>query len=112
MVKGVNGVLVLADAEIQHAQETPCIRCGRCIDNCPLYLSPTKIAHAVKYRDYEFATDYDIMACCECGCCSFVCPANIPLPQYIRAGKNQLRIIAAQKRAEEQAKKAAAEQEK
>ena len=112
VIKGVNGVLVLADSEMPHVQETPCIRCGRCIDNCPLYLSPTKIAHAVKHRDYECATDYDIMACCECGCCSFVCPANIPLPQYIRAGKNQLRIIAAQKRAAEQAKKAAAEQEK
>lgn len=109
VVKGVNGVLIMSHDEVRKVEETNCIRCGRCIDNCPLYLSPTKLAHAVKFRDYELAQQYDIMACCECGCCSFVCPANIPLPQYIRAGKNQLRIIAMQqKQREEQAKAAQA----
>ncbi|MFH1747637.1 MAG: electron transport complex subunit RsxC [Planctomycetota bacterium] len=111
VIKGVNGILVLSEEEAVQAAETPCIRCGRCIDNCPLYLSPTKLAHASKFRDYEMAKHYDAMACCECGCCSFVCPANIPLPQYIRSGKNQLRIIAAQERAKQQAEKAKAEQE-
>jgi len=60
-------------------------------------LSPTKIAHAVKHRDYELAAKYDMMACCECGCCAYECPAQIPLTQYIRAGKNQMRVIAQQK---------------
>ena len=107
VVKGVNGILVVTEAEIAQGEEGPCIRCGRCIDNCPLYLSPTKMAHAVKHRDYEFAASHDLMACCECGCCSFVCPANIPLPQYLRSGKAQWRIIQMQ---EQQKKKA--EQEK
>ena len=111
VVKGVNGILVMTDAELPHGEEGPCIRCGRCIDNCPLYLSPTKVAHAVKHRDYEYAEQNDMMACCECGCCSFVCPANIPLPQYIRSGKNQLRIVAAQKRAEAQRQKEQQEKE-
>ncbi len=108
VVKGVNGILIMSDEEVAHGSESPCIRCGRCIDNCPLYLSPTKLAHAVKHRDLETAERYDLMACCECGCCSFVCPANIPLPQYIRSGKNLARVQAAQKRAQEQAEQAKA----
>jgi len=102
IVKGTGGFTILRDDEIAHRAEGPCIRCGRCIDNCPLYLSPTKIAHAVKHRDYELAAAYDLNACCECGCCAYVCPAQIPLPQYIRSGKNQWRIL------QEQKKKAAA----
>jgi electron transport complex protein RnfC len=101
IVKGTGGFTVMMDHEMERRVEGPCIRCGRCIDNCPLYLSPTKIAHAVKHRDYELAAQYDLNACCECGCCAYVCPAGIPLPQYIRSGKNQWRIIQARKKQQE-----------
>ncbi len=104
--KGLGGLTVMVERETAHWNEGPCVRCGRCIDNCPLYLSPTKVAVAVKHRDYALAADYDLMACCECGCCSYVCPAGIPLTQYMRAGKNQLRTIAAQKRAQQKAEEA------
>lgn len=110
VVKGTGGITVLTAAETARWQETPCIRCGRCIDNCPLHLAPTKIAMAVKNRDYALAARYDMNACCECGCCAYVCPAQIPLPQYIRSGKNQWRILQAEKQrkqAQEQANKAA-----
>lgn len=99
VIKGTGGLTVMTPAETARWEETPCIRCGRCIDNCPLYLSPTKIAHAVKHRDYEMANRFDMNGCCECGCCAYVCPANIPLTQYIRAGKAQWRVIAAAKKA-------------
>jgi len=98
VVKGTGGITVMTGQETTHWQETPCVRCARCVDNCPLHLSPTKIAHAVKFRDYDLANRYDMMACCECGCCSYVCPAHIPLAQYIRAGKNQARVIAGRKK--------------
>jgi electron transport complex protein RnfC len=88
----------MSEAETVRWDEGPCIRCGQCVDNCPLHLSPTKIAHAVKFRDYALANQYDMTACCECGCCSYVCPAHIPLAQYIRAGKNQVRLMASQKK--------------
>jgi electron transport complex protein RnfC len=101
IVKGTGGFTVMRDEETVHRAEGPCIRCGRCIDNCPLFLSPTKIAQAVKHRDFEFANQYDMNACCECGCCAYVCPAEIPLTQYIRSGKNQWRIIQAQQKAQE-----------
>ncbi len=92
VIKGVGGITVMSARESALWRESPCIRCAKCVDNCPLHLSPTKIAHAVKFRDYDLANQYDMNACCECGCCAYVCPANIPLAQYIRAGKNQWRL--------------------
>ncbi|UCG33790.1 MAG: SLBB domain-containing protein, partial [Phycisphaerales bacterium] len=103
VIKGTGGITVMTERETARWKETPCIRCSRCVDFCPLHLSPTKIAHAVKHRDYDGADHYDMNACCECGCCSYVCPAHIPLAQYIRAGKLQARIIAAQKKKQEKA---------
>jgi electron transport complex protein RnfC len=99
VVKGVGGITVMIAEETARWREGPCIRCGRCIDNCPLYLSPTKIAHAVKHRDWDLANRYDMNACCECGCCAFICPAQIPLAQYIRAGKGEWRHVEAQRKA-------------
>ncbi|UCD29137.1 MAG: electron transport complex subunit RsxC [Planctomycetota bacterium] len=96
VTKGVGGITVMIEEETVHWKESPCIRCAKCVDFCPLHLSPTKIAHAVKFRDYFLANKYDMNACCECGCCSYICPANIPLAQYIRAGKLQWRLIQAQ----------------
>ncbi len=87
VVKGTGGITVMTGHETARWQESSCIRCSACVDNCPLHLSPTKIAQAVKFRDYELAVRYDVSACCECGCCAYVCPANIPLVQYLRAGK-------------------------
>jgi len=95
VTKGVGGITVMIEEETARWEESPCIRCAQCVDNCPLHLSPTKIAHAVKFRDYDLANQFDMNACCECGCCSYVCPAEIPLAQYIRAGKNQWRLMQA-----------------
>jgi electron transport complex protein RnfC len=98
VTKGTGGITVMTEQETARWKETPCIRCAACIDNCPLHLSPTRIAHAIKFRDYDMANRFDMMACCECGCCSYVCPAHIPLAQYIRAGKYQWRIVSSQKK--------------
>ena len=98
VVKGTSGITIMTPPETSREPESPCIRCSRCVDNCPLHLSPTKIAMAVKNRDYETASEFDMMACCECGCCSYVCPAHIPLAQYIRGGKTYARTAAAQKK--------------
>ncbi len=68
-------------------QQTPCIRCGRCLMVCPEGLNPTKIAHAVKHFQIERADQYYLTACIECGSCSYVCPAHIELAGYIKTGK-------------------------
>ncbi|MCG3179452.1 MAG: Electron transport complex subunit RnfC [Phycisphaerae bacterium] len=90
VTKGTSGITVLTAAEVESAEQTTCVRCGRCVDACPLHLVPTKIAQASKFGDWELARRYDIMACCECGCCAYVCPARVPLAQHIRAGKARI----------------------
>ncbi len=90
VTKGSSGLTVLTEAEVRQAEETTCVRCGRCVDVCPLNLVATKIAVASKANDMELAQRYHITACMECGCCAYVCPASIPLVQLIRVGKARL----------------------
>jgi len=91
VMKTTGAVTVLTDEQIgrakQQANQTACIRCGRCLEVCPERLSPTRIAHAVKYNLLDLAERYYITACIECGCCSYVCPARIELTGYIKTGK-------------------------
>lgn len=90
VTKGTSGVVVLTHDDVRAADETACVRCGRCVDICPLNLVPTRLALASKHRDWELARRYHLQACMECGCCAYVCPANIPLVQLIRMGKAEL----------------------
>ncbi len=94
ITKTTNAVTVLTGEEIGKAKfarrQTPCIRCGSCLQVCPENLNPTKIAHAVKNNLLDVAESYYISACIECGCCSYVCPANIEVTGYIKTGKNLL----------------------
>ncbi len=92
VTKGTSGVTVLTREEIKRSQETNCVRCGRCVDVCPLNLVPTKIALAARAGDAELAERYYAAACMECGCCAYMCPAGIPLVQLIRAGKILVRV--------------------
>jgi len=94
VTKTTGAVTVLTKKQIGGAKfagrQTPCIRCGRCLEVCPEHLNPTKIAHAVKNNLLDVAESYYINACMECGCCSYVCPANIELTGYIKTGKTLL----------------------
>jgi len=92
ILKGTSGITVMSKDEVAETNPTACIRCGRCVDHCPLGLVPTRLAHAVKVRDLDTAAKYDLQACCECGCCTYVCPSQIPLLQYLRSGKTMLRL--------------------
>lgn len=91
VTKTTGAVTVLTKEQIGSAKfagrQTPCIRCGRCLEVCPEHLNPTKIAHAVKNGLLDLAQSYYISACIECGCCSYVCPANIELTGHIKTGK-------------------------
>lgn len=94
ITKTAGAVTVLTAQDITKAKherkETPCIRCGRCLEVCPAILNPTKIAHAVKHNCLDIAQDYHMSACIECGCCSYICPANIEITGYIKTGKVML----------------------
>jgi len=90
VTKGTSGLTVLTRDEVRRAEETTCVRCGRCVDACPLRLVPTKIALASRAGDLDLAQRYHMTACMECGCCAYVCPASVPLVQLIRLGKAEL----------------------
>jgi len=94
ITKTTGAITVLTKEQIGSAKfagrQTPCIRCGRCLEACPEHLNPTKIAHAVKNDFFDVAESYYISACMECGCCAYVCPANIELTGYIKTGKTFL----------------------
>jgi len=93
VTKGTSGVTVLTKEEVRRSAETACIRCGRCLDVCPINLSPTRIALAARIGNTSMMERYHANACMECGCCAFRCPASIPLVQLIRMGKVMLRNV-------------------
>lgn len=91
-----NGILVLTGEEAAPKRVDPCIRCGKCIDVCPMQLEPNYLAAASKAENWTVADSYHVTTCIECGSCSYVCPAKRPLTEYIRYGK---RTVMAQQRA-------------
>jgi len=91
ITKGTSGITVLSHDEIRKATETNCVRCGRCVEVCPMNLVPTRIAMGVRAGNLDVAEQYHIGACMECGCCAYTCPASLPLVQLIRVGKVGLR---------------------
>ncbi|MEG0797504.1 MAG: electron transport complex subunit RsxC [Acidaminococcaceae bacterium] len=89
IMKGTSGLLLFNhSSQFAHLPpEQACVRCGKCVDVCPLFLEPTVIAKAVKRKSWPDALKANISSCIECGSCAYNCPAHIPLVQYIRMGK-------------------------
>ena len=80
-------LLLLRSEDVVIRPEGPCIRCARCVQGCPMKLLPTTIAAYARRDMLAEAEEYRAMDCIECGCCSYSCPATIPLVQAIRYGK-------------------------
>lgn len=95
--KGASSVLVFDESEACRNTETNCIRCGKCMNACPMGLEPYLFSSLVKNGRFEEAGKNNILDCIECGCCFFSCPANKPLTDEIRLGKNKYRGILAAK---------------
>ncbi len=86
MIKGTSGILL----DPQYAHRRPaenCIRCGKCVEACPMGLEPFLISTLSRLKDWDEAETQKIANCIECGSCSYVCPASRPLVDYIRVGK-------------------------
>ncbi|MDP2325028.1 MAG: electron transport complex subunit RsxC, partial [Gammaproteobacteria bacterium] len=91
VVKGTSGILILTEREVKDLQEYSCVRCGRCVEACPMHLNPSLLGLLAKKGLWEEMEENHVFDCFECGSCSFVCPSGIPLVQSFRVGKGLLR---------------------
>ncbi len=94
-IKGVNAVTVLGKRNEFAVEEPHCLRCGKCIDACPMKLMPVLMYKAIQSGDVEDMKANNIMDCIECGCCAYTCPASVPLVLGFRVGKQHIRNAAA-----------------
>jgi electron transport complex protein RnfC len=90
VIKGTSGITVLPINEVITRPYGPCIRCGRCIDACPMKLQPSYLGLYIEKGHYEDAKAYNLMDCFACGSCTFVCPANRPMVQWVKKAKKEL----------------------
>ncbi len=99
ITKGSTGVIAMTEREtgkLRSRKQFPCIHCGHCVDACPIFLNPSRLGILAENGDYRaMADDYHLMDCFECGCCTYVCPAHIPLVQQFRVAKAAVRKVAA-----------------
>ena len=92
VVKGTSGILVLAETEYAPSDEySACIRCGSCIDVCPMGLNPSILSIYAEKGFYEDAKENNLFDCFECGSCAYVCPAKRPMVQFMRLAKSQVK---------------------
>ncbi|MGT3355249.1 electron transport complex subunit RsxC [Yersinia enterocolitica] len=119
IVKISNCILAPTAAEMGLSEpEQSCIRCGLCVDACPAGLLPQQLYWFSRGEEHEKARNHNLFDCIECGACAYVCPSNIPLVQYYRQEKAEIRTLdqeaerAAQAKARFEAKQARLEREK
>ena len=109
VLKNTNALLALDEKDAVIPKTTACIKCGRCVNSCPLGLMPASIETAFELKKPEQLEELKVNLCMECGCCSFVCPARRPLVQVNKLAKTMLRNYQQAKKAEEEKNKAKAE---
>jgi electron transport complex protein RnfC len=90
VVKGSNGLIALDVGELSVRRAGACIRCGRCVDACPIGLMPSEMAARIRVGNLTGAVSYGLVDCIGCGSCAYVCPAHIPLAHYFNHARGEL----------------------
>ena len=91
ITKGTSAILVFSKKYTnEFKQPAACIRCGKCIGSCPKRLMPVYLANFAQAGKLDMCEKYSVLNCVECGACSYVCPGNVPIVQYIRVAKTKI----------------------
>ena len=109
VAKGTGALLAFAENENKTSAEPTCIRCGRCVEACPMHLQPLYLYMYVQKKLVDELNSANIMDCMECGACAYICPGRLHLTQSFKAGKQLVKDDAAKKKAAAEAAKAAEE---
>ena len=88
IMKGSNGIIAI---DTDNSEPNECIKCGRCVDVCPMELKPLHFFKLVGAQDWQGCKDMAIMDCMECRCCEYICSSKLPLVTMIKMGKNGVR---------------------
>ena len=91
VAKNTSGILLLSPEHALNFISSPCIRCGRCVEACPMKLEPCLLCSAVEGGRFDLAQKGHVMDCLECGACAYVCPSHRPLVQHFRRAKAEIR---------------------
>ena len=91
VTKGTSGILLLSEEETSLFDMGPCIRCGKCVDICPMGISPAQIAQAIEFNNLEMAKELGLFDCMECGCCTYTCPSSREIVQLVKFAKQQIK---------------------
>ncbi len=98
VTKGTNGILALTAEEVKYYAQTACLSCGKCIEACPMGLSPTFLYKNTDSQRLEEAANFGLADCILCGACAYVCPAHIPLVSAFRAARGRQRRLSTRKK--------------
>ncbi len=91
IIKTSSGILAFTERETARPREYPCIRCGRCMEACPYFLNPSKLARLSRSHLFDEIKKANVDECVECGSCTYSCPSGIPIVQLIRSAKSEIR---------------------
>ena len=97
-IKGCNAITCLSEKDRRGQAAQHCIRCGKCVENCPMHLMPLFMHKASAAGKLERLKELHVADCIECGCCAYGCPAGIPLVQSFRTAKRMLRDATAREK--------------
>ncbi|MCL1857784.1 MAG: electron transport complex subunit RsxC [Oscillospiraceae bacterium] len=89
VTKGTTAILAFSEKSAIK-DSTECIRCGKCVAGCQMRLYPAYLAMFSQKEDLDMCEKYDVFNCVECGCCTYICPAGVPIVQHIRTAKGRI----------------------
>jgi electron transport complex protein RnfC len=93
ILKGTTGIVALTPGAVASGPQHPCIRCGRCVEACPVFLAPADLGRLARAGRWEEMAELHLDDCMLCGSCSYVCPSNIPLSQMFATAKGMARRL-------------------